>query len=120
MSAENYFGRTPIITIGTTNREGVLKSRPDLGVLLNGSPYIRNAHGDGSRWYRRLQRTRRATFVDSGNRYAAEIENVDDERVLSQVDAAYRAKYADAGSSLRLATSPDARHHTMRVALDQR
>jgi hypothetical protein len=88
---------------------------PIWAVVVDGVPYIRSGYGADSRWYRRAQHTRRATFIDGNQRYPVTIENLDDETVNREVDRAYEAKYAGRGQALRGIVSPEARPFTMRL-----
>jgi hypothetical protein len=88
---------------------------PIWAVVVDGVPYIRSGYGPRSKWYRRVQRTGRAAFVDGRHRYPVTIQNVTDEAINRKVDEAYRAKYAGQGTALRQAVSPRVRTHTMRV-----
>ena len=62
--------------------------------MVEGVPYIRNGYGSRSKWYRRVQRTGRAAFVDGPHRYFVRIDNLKDEAINLKVDEAYRTKYA--------------------------
>jgi hypothetical protein len=110
-----YVERTPVIEIATELRRGGEVVTPIWGVVVEGEPYIRSAYGE-SRWYRRLQRTGRATLVDGDERHPVAIENLDaDAPVVSDVEHAYEEKYADAGESLQQVVDPDKRRFTMRL-----
>ncbi len=114
-SAIDYFTRTDIVHIATELRDGGEVVTPIWAVVVAGAPYIRSGYGARSKWYRRVQRTGRAAFVDGPNRYPVTIENLDDETINSKVDEAYSAKYAGQGIALRQVVSPQVRSHTMRI-----
>jgi hypothetical protein len=118
MSATDYFAHTGTIRIATELRDGGEAVTPIWGVIVDGVPYIRNGYGGRSKWYRRLQRTRRAAFIDGPRRYRARIENVDDERTRRQVDDAYKSEYRGQGVALNQVLSQQVREYTMRVILD--
>jgi hypothetical protein len=113
----DYFARTSTINIATQLRAGGEVVTPIWGVVVDGVPFIRSGYGAGSKWYRRVQRTRRATFVDGGQHYPGAVTNIDDEATNARVDAAYRAKYGTSSSVTQM-VGPTARQFTMRVDLD--
>ncbi|MFC4036411.1 DUF2255 family protein [Streptomyces polygonati] len=115
MSAIEYVARTNTISIATELRDGGEVRTPIWGVVVEGVPYIRSAYGPDSKWYRRVQRTGHAAFVDGRQRYPATVENVDDEATIRRADDAYKEKYADEPSALREVVAPDVREYTMRV-----
>ena len=115
MTAIGYFTRTDTVHIATELRDGDEVVTPIWAVVVDGVPYIRSGYGAGSRWYRRVQRTGRAAFIDGPHRYPVTVENLDDEAVNARVDEAYRAKYAGQGTALRQAVSPQVRARTMRI-----
>jgi hypothetical protein len=111
----DVFARADIVRIATERSRGGEAVTPLWAVVVDGVPYIRSAYGPGSLWYRRAQRTKRATLIDADQRYPVAIENVDDEDVIDAVDRAYAAKYAAHGQALRDLLSPDVRRLTMRL-----
>jgi hypothetical protein len=113
--ALDYLAGSETVHIATELRDGGEVVTPIWAVVADGVPYIRNGYGSRSKWYRRLQRTRRAVFVDGPNRYPVEVENLDDEATNRTVDDAYHAKYARYAGPLRLINARDARAHTMRI-----
>jgi len=115
MTAVDYVSKTDTIHIATAKQDGSEVVTPIWGVAVDSVPYIRSGYGEGSKWYQRLQRTGQLTLVNGRSRYPAKIENVADENVIRQVDAAYQAKYRGQGSSLRAMVTPDARRYTMRL-----
>lgn len=115
MTATDYVSKTNTIHVATANQDGTEVVTPIWGVAINGVPYIRSGYGESSKWYQRAQRSGRLTLVDGRQRYPEKIENVTDENVIRQVDAAYEAKYRDEGSSLRQMVAPAARRYTMRL-----
>jgi hypothetical protein len=92
MTAIGYFTRTDTVHIATELRDGDEVVTPIWAVVVDGVPYIRSGYGAGSRWYRRVQRTGRAAFIDGPHRYPVTVENLNDEAVNARVDEAYRAK----------------------------
>jgi len=115
MTATDYIANTGVIHIATPLRSGDEVVTPIWGVVVDGVPYIRSAYGPGSHWYRRVQRSGHAVFVDGPERYPANVENLDDEAMIRKVDDAYRTKYAGQDAPVRQVTSPDVRAYTMRV-----
>ena len=71
---------------------------PIWAVVVDDMPYIRNGYGARSKWYRRVQRTGRAAFIDGPHRYPVTIENVDDEAINRKVDGTPVRCYAPAGA----------------------
>jgi hypothetical protein len=118
MAAIDYLANTDTVRIATELRAGGEVVTPIWAVVVDGVPYVRSAYGGGSKWYRRVQRTGRATFVDGADRYPATVENLDDEAINERVDEAYRAKYAGQGGALRAVVAPPSRAHTMRITLE--
>jgi hypothetical protein len=115
MTAIEYFARTETVHIATELRgEGEVLT-PIWAVVVDGVPYVRSGYGTESKWYRRVQRTGRAAFIDGARRYPVTIENLDDETINSKVDEAYHAKYAGQGRALRRVLSPRVRAYTMRL-----
>ena len=88
MTAIDYFTRTDTVRIATERRDGGEVVTPIWAVVVDGVPYIRSAYGLEAKWYRRVQRTGDATFVDGPDRYPVTIENVDDEETNAEVDEA--------------------------------
>jgi hypothetical protein len=105
------------VHIATERRDGREVVTPIWSVVVDGLPYIRSGYGDGSKWYRRVQRTGQAVFVDGTHRYPAIVDNLDDEAINGKVDEAYRAKYAGQGTALNQMVAPEARAYTMRITL---
>jgi hypothetical protein len=114
MSAIDYFTGTNTVHIATELRDGREVVTPIWAVVVDGVPYIRSAYGTQSKWYRRVQRTGRAAFIDDSHRYPVTVENLTDEAINRKVDEAYRAKYGE-GSSVREVVSPEVREYTMRI-----
>jgi hypothetical protein len=115
MNAIDYFTRTDTVHIATELRGGREVVTPIWAVVADGVPYIRSAYGTRSKWYRRVQRTGRAAFIDGSHRYPVAVENLNDEAINRKVDEAYRTKYAGEGSSLRDVVSPEVRQYTIRI-----
>jgi len=114
--AITYLATADDVVIATELTAGGEIETPIWAVVVDGVGYIRNGYGEASKWYRRVQRTHRAAFVDGSRRYPVAIEDVHDEQTLAAVDAAYRAKYS--GSGLSAVVSPSTRKYTMRVVPD--
>ncbi len=102
----------------TTTKDGRELTTPIWAVVVDDVPYIRNGYGEKSSWYRRIQRTGGAAFLDHGVRYEARFEPVDDEHTKELVDAAYRSKYRGQGRALDEVVSQQVRDYTMRVLLE--
>ena len=115
MSAIDYFARTSTVHIATERQDGSEVVTPIWAVVVDGVPYVRSGYGAASKWYRRVQCTGRADFIDGPQRYPVTVTNLDDEAINTEVDEAYRAKYADQGTALTQAISPPVRARTMRV-----
>jgi hypothetical protein len=111
----DYFTRTDTVHIATELRDGREAVTPIWAVAVDGVAYIRSGYGARSRWYRRVQRTGRAAFVDGSQRYPVTIENLHDEAINRKVDDAYLAKYAGQGWPLHEVVSPAVRARTMRI-----
>jgi hypothetical protein len=118
MAAIDYLANTDTVRIATELRDGGEVVTPIWAVVVDGVPYIRSAYGGGSKWYRRVRRTGRATFVDGADRHPARVEKLDDEAINERVDEGYRAKYAGQGGALRAVIAPQSRAHTMRITLE--
>jgi hypothetical protein len=115
MAAIEYLDKTDTVSIATELKAGGEVVTLIWAVVVDGVPYIRNAYGEGSKWFRRLLRTGHAEFVDGSNRYPVTVEKVDDSSLISQVDAAYRSKYAGQGSPTEQVVSEPTRSRTYRV-----
>jgi hypothetical protein len=115
MSAIDYLNSTDTVHIATELRDGGEIVTPIWAVVVDGVPYIRSGYGPQSKWYGRVQRSGRAAFIDGPHRYPVTIENLNDEAINRNVDAAYRTKYADHGNALRQVVSAEVRAHTMRI-----
>jgi hypothetical protein len=118
-TAMDYFTRVDTVHIATERPDGAEAVTPIWAVVVDGVPYIRSGYGTRSRWYRRVQRTGRAAFVDGAHRYPVTIENLHDEAINRKVDDAYRAKYAGQGWPLCEVVSPQVRARTMRIILQR-
>ena len=119
MGAIDYLSNTDTVHIATELRDGGEIVTPIWAVVVDGVPYIRSGYGPQSKWYLRVQRTGRAAFIDGPHRYPVTIENLNDEAINGNVDAAYRTKYADQGNALRQVVSAPVRARTMRIALQR-
>lgn len=109
----DYLSTTSDVQLLTTLQAGGEIQTEIWAVVVDGQGYIRNGFGEGSKWYRRAQRTHRAAFLDGSHRYPVTIEDVTDEATINAVDAAYRAKYR--GPGLTAVVSAGTRQYTMRV-----
>ncbi|WP_162605593.1 DUF2255 family protein [Jiangella ureilytica] len=114
-AALDHLARTGTVRLATTTRDGREIVTKVWAVVVDGQAYIRNGYGDSSHWYRRIQRTKTAAFIDGPNRYDVTADDVGDEATNLRVDDEFRRKYAGSGSSLRLMISPEVRTSTMRV-----
>ena len=112
----DYLSSTDDVLLATSLKAGGEIQTEIWAVVVDGQGYIRNGFGESSKWYRRAQRTHRAAFTDGSHRYPVTIEDVDDEAIISSVDAAYRAKYR--GPGLDAVVSAGTRRYTMRVVPD--
>jgi len=115
MAAIDYLASTDTVHIATELQDGSEVVTPIWSVVVDGVPYIRSGYGDTSKWYRRVQRTARAAFVDGTRRYPVTVDNLDDDAINDKVDEAYRAKYAGQGAALNQMVKPQARAYTMRI-----
>jgi hypothetical protein len=120
MTAIGYFTRTGTVNVATELRDGGEVVTPIWSVVVDGVPYIRSGYGARSKWYRRVQRTGKAAFIDGARRYPVTIENLNDEAINLKVDEAYRDKYGGQGTALRQVVSPQVRAQTMRITLGLR
>jgi hypothetical protein len=68
VTAIDYFTGTDTVHIANELLDGGEMVTPIWAVVVDGVPYIRSGYGAGSKWYRRLQRTGRATFIDGPRR----------------------------------------------------
>lgn len=114
-AALNHLDRTGTVRLATRTDDGREVVTKIWAVVVDGQAYIRNGYGDSSKWYARLTRTGRATFVDGDARYDVTAEPVTDEDTNTRIDDAYSAKYPGSGSSLRLMITGDVRTSTLRV-----
>ncbi|MBB5790813.1 DUF2255 family protein [Jiangella mangrovi] len=114
-AAVDHLARTGVVRLATTTLDGREIVTKIWAVVVDGKAYIRNAYGDSSQWYRRIQRTRTGAFIDGRNRYDVTVDNVADEETNDQVDEAFTSKYAGSGSALRMMVTDDARRSTLRV-----
>ncbi|MFF2521391.1 DUF2255 family protein [Streptomyces liangshanensis] len=115
MNTIDYLAGTDTVHIATEREDGGEVRTPIWAVVVDGVPYIRSGYGDGSKWYRRVQRTGRAVFVEGSERYPVTVENLDDDSVIGKVDQAYRAKYARQAAALDQVVAPEVREYTMRI-----
>jgi hypothetical protein len=115
MTAIEYLDTTDTVRIATELKAGGEVVTLIWSVVVDGVPYIRNAYGDGSKWFRRLLRTHHAVFVNGSERYPVTVEKLDDEAINARVDAAYRTKYAGQGSPTESVATEPVRSRTYRV-----
>jgi hypothetical protein len=118
MAAIDYLADTDTVHIATESPDGREVVTPIWSVVVDGVPYIRAAFGADTKWYQRIQRTRRAAFIDGTDRYQVSVENVDDDAENDRVDDAYRAKFPDEGQALTDVIAPLARSLTMRLTVE--
>jgi hypothetical protein len=118
-TAIDYFAGTDTVHIATEPRNGEEVITPIWAVVVDGAPYIRSGYGHLSPWYRRLQLSGSAVFVNGAHRYPVTLENLHDEAINRKVDDAYRAKYAGQGWPLCEVISPQVRARTMRITLQR-
>lgn len=114
-AALDHLARTGTVRLATTTRDGREIVTKIWAVVVDGQAYIRNGYGDSSQWYRRIQRTKTAAFIDGRNRYEVTVDNVGDEETNLRVDDEFSRKYAGSGSALRMMITGDVRLSTMRV-----
>ncbi|QYF74378.1 DUF2255 family protein [Cryobacterium sp. PAMC25264] len=112
----DYLSHTDDLMIATTLKTGGEIGTEIWAVVVDGAGYIRNGFGQTSKWYRRVQRSHQAAFINGDRRYPVTIEDVDDEATINAVDAAYGKKYRGPGVSAVL--SSGTRRYTMRVVPD--
>lgn len=115
MTVIDYLARTDTVHLATELKKGGEVVTPIWSVVVDGVPCIRSGYGAESKWYRRVQRTGRAAFVDGSTRYPVKVENVADESVIAAVDEAYRTKYARQAEALSEVVAPEVRAYTMRI-----
>ncbi len=118
MSALDYLDKTDTVRIATELKAGGEVVTLIWAVVVDGVPYIRNAHGPSSKWFRRLLRDGSAVFIDGHERYPVTVREVDDEATRARVDDAYRTKYAGQGSSVVSVTTEPVRSATYEVVVE--
>lgn len=114
-AALDHLARTGTVRLLTRTQDGREIVTKIWAVVVDGQAYIRNAYGDSSHWYRRIQNARTAAFIDGRNRYDVTVEHLDDEATNAKVDDEFSRKYAGSGSALRMVITDDARASTLRV-----
>ncbi|MBO9579176.1 MAG: DUF2255 family protein [Microbacteriaceae bacterium] len=110
-----YFERTPVVRVVTTNEAGREVLTPIWAVVHRGHAYVRNGHGAGSKWFARVVRAHAAEFADGERRIPVTAESVIDSATLDGVDEAYRAKYAASPGPLAHMLAASARPDTLLV-----
>jgi hypothetical protein len=84
-------------------------------VRAGDEPYVRGAYGPGSGWHRVARTSGHARISAQGVEQDVNIEAAD-ERVLDQIDAAYREKYGRRYASIvDTITDPEHRATTLRL-----
>lgn len=104
------------LNIAAVRSDGTLRGpRPIWVVRVLDDLYVRAAYGRGSGWHRVAKQTGRAHISAGGVEKDVAVEPADD-RVLDQVDDAYRAKYgARYASIVASITDPEHRASTLRL-----
>lgn len=111
-----YFERSPIVHVVTTNHHGLEVVTPIWAVVVDGHAYVRNGHGPQCKWFQRVLRAHAAEFVDGDRRIPATAEPVMDPHTLDHVDEAYRAKYTYPDSPIEVLVGAAARGDTLRIS----
>ena len=114
-AALDHLARTDTVRLATRTQDGREIVTPIWAIVVDGQAYIRNGYGDSSHWYRRIQNTKTAAFIDGRNRYDVTVEHLDDEATNAKVDDEFSRKYAGSGSALRMMIADDVRASTLRV-----
>jgi hypothetical protein len=118
MSAIDYLEKTDTVRIATELKAGGEVVTLIWAVVVDGVPYIRNAYGDKSKWFKRLLRDGSAVFIDGHERYPVTVREVDDEATRLKVDDAYREKYRGQGSPVISVTTEPVRSSTYEVVVE--
>jgi hypothetical protein len=118
MRAIDYLDKTDTVRIATELKAGGEVVTLIWAVVVDGVPYIRNAYGEGSKWFKRLLRDGSAVFIDGHERYPVTVREVDDEATKTRVDDAYRTKYAGQGSPVTSVTTEPVRSSTYEVVVE--
>jgi hypothetical protein len=118
MSALEYLDTTDTVQIATELKAGGEVVTLIWSVVVDGVPYIRNAYGPESKWFKRLLRDGSAVFIDGTERYPVTVREANDEALKSRVDDAYRTKYAGQGSPVVSVTTEPVRSSTYEVVIE--
>jgi hypothetical protein len=105
------------LEIAGARPDGTLRKPTTIWVVREGDDvYLRSVYGPTSAWFRGVQVRHEGRIRAGGVEKDAIFEDVDDDRVDDQVDAAYRAKYGRyAQYIIDAITGPEARSTTLRV-----
>lgn len=110
------FGAAEEIEIATVRQDGTVRAPRIIWVVRAGDElYVRAAYGPGSGWHRVARTSGHARISAQGVEQDVNIEAAD-ERVLDQIDAAYREKYGRRYASIvDTITDPEHRATTLRL-----
>ena len=110
------FGAAEEIEIAAVRQNGTVRAPRIIWVVRAGDElYVRAAYGPGSGWHRVARTSGHARISAQGVEQDVNIEAAD-ERVLDQIDAAYREKYGRRYASIvDTITDPEHRATTLRL-----
>jgi hypothetical protein len=110
------FGAAEEIEIAAVRQDGTVRAPRVIWVVRAGDElYVRAAYGPGSGWHRVARTSGHARISAQGVEQDVNIEAAD-ERVLDQIDAAYREKYGRRYASIvDTITDPEHRATTLRL-----
>ena len=92
-NALQHLGDVEEIVIAFRRPNGSTGSTPIWVVLVGGDVFVRSVRGLQGGWYRRLLADPDGEVRDGGHHHPVRAEPVADEGTLTEVTAAYRAKY---------------------------
>jgi hypothetical protein len=104
------------LEITSLRKDGTLRPyRIIWGVRLGDDFYVRSVNGPTAAWFRGAQLRHEGRIQAGGLEKDVAYEDVDDDALNDQIDAAYRAKYRRYSSPVTAITSPGARSATLRL-----
>jgi hypothetical protein len=104
------------LEITSLRKDGTLRPyRIIWGVRLGDDFYVRSVNGPTAAWFRGAQVRHEGRIQAGSLERDVAYEDVDDDALNDQIDAAYRAKYRRYSSPVTAITSPGARSATLRL-----
>jgi hypothetical protein len=111
----DHLDKTDTVHVITRKADGDERTTPIWSVVVDDVPYIRSVDGPDGFWFKRAIARGWVAFEVGGVRIDADAEHVLDATTISDVDAAFEAKYSRQRGSVASMMRESARESTLRL-----